>query len=288
MNRKVYDVFMFFNEVDLLEIRLNTLNELVDKFIITEANTTQMGEPHELCFLKEKDRFAQFSDKIVYNVVDTASLSFDSQWEREIYQKNHTIPENLQIRDEDIIIFSDLDEIPNPDKVKEVISLFDDNVIYHFAQRMFYFYVNYEDISHQLLASCGEFSEISASEKRWLGTKMCSYKILKRYTADGLRQKERLDNRAIRIADGGWHFSYMGGSSQAALDRIREKLKAFSHATDLNKFRYKNAVIIWWKIKRGKDLFGRKAQFKKVEMKELEYPDFLIKNQGKYEHLIKK
>ena len=60
-------------------------------------------------------------------------------------------------RDEDIIIFSDLDEIPKPDKVKEVISLFDDNVIYHFAQRMFYFYVNYEDISHQLLASCGEF-----------------------------------------------------------------------------------------------------------------------------------
>lgn len=285
MKRKVYDVFMFYNEVDLLEIRLNTLNDLVDGFIITEANTTQMGEKRELRLPKEMYRFDKFKNKIIYNVVDTASISFDSQWEREQYQKNHTIPESLNLNDEDIIIFSDLDEIPNPKKIKEVIDNFDNSMIYHFAQRMFYFYVNYEEVTHVLLAACGDFPNIESGQQRWLGTKLCTYRKVKKYKPDGLRQSERLIESSIRIEDGGWHFSYMGGSSQPALERIREKLVAFSHATDFNKFRYKNTITIWWKIRTGRDLFGRGAKFHKVPLDET-YPQYLREHKDKYQHLI--
>ena len=66
----VYDCFTFFNELDLLEIRLNTLKDVVDKFVIAEATRTHTGRPKELVFEKNRERFASFSDKIEYIIVD--------------------------------------------------------------------------------------------------------------------------------------------------------------------------------------------------------------------------
>ena len=66
----IYDCFTFFNELDLLEIRLNTLNDVVDRFVIAEATRTYMGKRKELLFERNRERYAAFADKIIYVVVD--------------------------------------------------------------------------------------------------------------------------------------------------------------------------------------------------------------------------
>lgn len=278
----VYDVFMFFDELDMLEIRMNVLNPVVDFFVITEADTTQMGISKEMVFKKNEHRYSEFRDKIIYNPVYNAQMEFEDQWHREIYQKNECIKGLSGCSDDDIVIFSDLDEIPNPVKVLEAIEHFDTEKIYHFAQNLYYFYINYKNIDSSLLAACGEFSNIV--EKKWLGSKLCSYKKLKETGCNNLRNRECVTDNAIRIPDGGWHFSYMGGERLGIYERIRSKLAAFSHS-EFNRWRYYNRLSIWLSIRLGKDLMGRDARFKKVPI-DHSYPVWLQEHCKDYPHLI--
>ena len=109
---KIIDSFLFFNEIDLLEIRFNILYDYVDYFIITESDTTFSGNKKELFFLKNESKFDKFKDKIIYNPIkipDNISVT----WDREIYQRNSPIEKIKEISDNnDLIITSDLDEIP--------------------------------------------------------------------------------------------------------------------------------------------------------------------------------
>lgn len=278
----VYDCFMVYDEMDMLEIRLNILAPVVDYFVITEATTTQIGSPKEMYYDKNRKRFVQFQDKIIYNVVDMAGMVFPDQWHREVFQKDHCIDGLKDAHDDDIIIFSDLDEIPNPDAVRKVVKEFDESKIYHFAQDMYYFFINYKSIDGKLLSSTGEFPGIK--DKKWLGTKICSYKTIKRTGFDALRHKEMINENAVRIPDGGWHFTYMGGTGAKVHDRVKKKLSAFSHA-EYNKWRYYNRLSIWLSIVMGKDLLGRDTKFKKVGIDE-NYPEWLRDNCPKYKHFI--
>ena len=80
---------MFFDELDLLEIRMNILDPVVDFFVVTEATTTQTGQPKKMYFAENMSRFEKFKDKIIYNPVDMGNIFFENQWSREVYQKNH-------------------------------------------------------------------------------------------------------------------------------------------------------------------------------------------------------
>lgn len=66
----VYDCFSFFNELDLLEIRLNTLDSIVDKFILVESTLTHTGNQKPLFYAENKSRFKKFNDKIIHIIVD--------------------------------------------------------------------------------------------------------------------------------------------------------------------------------------------------------------------------
>ena len=81
-----YDCFIFNHEVELLEIRFNILNDYVDKFIITEGDITFSGLPKESHFLKNKDRFKKWEDKIILNQIKLPEL--EGPWHREIYSRN--------------------------------------------------------------------------------------------------------------------------------------------------------------------------------------------------------
>lgn len=280
----LYDCFMFFNEIDLLEMRLNILAPIVDRFVIVEATTTQMGEKRELLFPKYNICFKEFEEKIIYVVCDTDGMHFDSQWTREHYQKNYVINGLLDAKNDDVVLFSDLDEIPNPEKVDYFYKHFDDRLIYHFAQRMFNFFLNYENIKNPLLAACGDFDEVE--KKQWLGTKMCSVEKAREISMDGLRQPERLKEPGVRIENGGWHFSYMGGYKSSVEKRVRVKLKSFSHS-EYDRWRYYNRLHIRKAIKEGKDFLGREAVFSKVELDE-SFPAWIRGNRKKYKHLILK
>ncbi|MBO6196917.1 MAG: glycosyl transferase GT17 family protein, partial [Butyrivibrio sp.] len=117
----VYDCFPFFNEVDILKLRLNILNPYVDRFVIEESTVTFSGEPKELVFEKYKDQFKEFLDKITYIVVDDTPIEGADTYVRDYYQKNNLIKGLKDATSDDVIIMSDADEIPCPETLKNII-----------------------------------------------------------------------------------------------------------------------------------------------------------------------
>ena len=122
---KVIDVFPFFNELDILEMRLNILDPYVDYFIISEATKTFSGMDKPLFYDENKERFSKFSHKIIHNIVEDTTSSELHPYQRDVFQKDKikdVVLENSS--EDDIIIWSDVDEVPNPEAIKEVRTYF--------------------------------------------------------------------------------------------------------------------------------------------------------------------
>lgn len=276
----VYDCFQFFNELDILKIRLNVLSPVVDKFVISEATETFSGLKKPLYYEENKDLFAEFADKIIHVVVEDTPEG-DTHY-RDTFQKNAVTRGLKDCTDEDVIIFSDLDEIPNPDKICEILRNFREDKIYHFAQRLFYCYLNMEEVSGSLLSYAGEFEGVE--HKKWIGTKMLSYKLLREQNLmlGELRFPERKEI-GIRVEDGGWHFGYMGGHGEKDIrKRVQEKVISAAHQEYNSKHVLSNVTD---QIKDGKDIFGRNARFVRCEIDE-SFPKYIREHQKELDFLI--
>ena len=125
----IYDCFQFFNELDILKIRLEVMNPIVDKFVISEATETFSGLKKPLYYEENKELFSEFQDKIIHVVVEDTPEG-DTHY-RDTFQKNAVTRGLKDCRDDDIVIFSDLDEIPNPEKIKEILQNLQNDKIYH-------------------------------------------------------------------------------------------------------------------------------------------------------------
>ncbi|WP_026669633.1 glycosyl transferase GT17 family protein [Butyrivibrio sp. AE3006] len=278
----VYDLIPFFNEIDILQLRLNVLDPYVDKFIIEEATTTFSGQPKELCFEKNKEKFSKFLDKIEYIVV-SEDRDFEVTHERDYFQKNNLLQGLKDAAPDDVIIFGDCDEIPNPKVLTDIIEHFDKTKVYHLAQRNFYAFLNMEESSGKLLSITGEFPEIPVSERKWLGTKVCN---IENIPDEGIVRLRDLvpptDERSVRVADGGWHFGYMGGYKESnPVKRIGVKVKAAAHQE------YNDREVLAETMDHlilGRDIFGRDARFTRVEVDET-YPGYLREHLDEYRHL---
>jgi len=124
INIKIYDCFTFYNELDLLEIRLNELDSVVDYFVIVEATKTQTGIDKPLYFDINKDRYTKFKHKIIHIIVrDMPDITKNSAWVLENHQRNQIIKGLNNCNLDDIIIISDLDEIPNKKDFPRIINL---------------------------------------------------------------------------------------------------------------------------------------------------------------------
>ena len=276
----VYDCFQFFNELDILKIRLNVLSPVVDKFVISEATETFSGLKKPLYYEENKELFAEFADKIIHVVVDDTPAG-DTHY-RDTFQKNAVTRGLEGCTDDDIIIFSDLDEIPNPDKIREILKDFQEDKIYHFAQRLFYCYLNMEEVSGSLLSYAGEFEGVT--HKKWIGTKMLSYKLLReqKLLLGDLRFPERKEI-GIRVDDGGWHFGYMGGHGEKDIKkRVQEKVISAAH----QEYNSKHVLSqVTDQIKDGKDIFGRNARFVRCEIDD-SFPQYIREHQKELDFLI--
>lgn len=276
----VYDCFPFFNELDILKLRLGVLNPIVDKFIIEEATVTFSGEPKELCFEKNKEIFREYLPKIEYIVVDNSPVDVTTHV-RDNFQKNALVKGLKDASEEDIILLSDVDEIPNPEVLRKIITEFDKDKVYHLAQRMFYCFLNMEEVSGKLLSITGEFPGIE--HRQWLGTKVFSKKSIPENGIIKLREASTTAANAVRVADGGWHFGYMGSSGEKDVaKRIGTKVIAAAHQE------YNDSVLLAEAADRlllGQDLFGRDAEFKWVEVDD-SYPEYLLDHRQEYEYLI--
>ncbi|MDR0705439.1 MAG: hypothetical protein LBF88_10695 [Planctomycetaceae bacterium] len=265
----IYDCFTFFNELDLLEIRLNILNEVVDRFVIVEATRTFSNHPKSLYFETNKDRFSDFSSKIIHLVVDDYP-EFETAWTYENHQRNCIARCLHHCKDDDMILISDLDEIPNP---KTILEHQHEQEIMGFELLQCIYYLNHIDIRHPT-RFC---------------TKMLPYSLFKnsldhvqnygRCNLEKLNQGTTVTKiryyKSRRIQNGGWHFSYLGG-----IESIREKIQGYSHQ-ERNLDEVTNLQNI---AKRMQQAFTS-HRLLGVELDET-FPVFLRNNQERYAHLF--
>ncbi len=274
---KVYDCFTFFNEMDLLEIRLNELDEVVDYFVVVESTRTFQKKDKPLYLNLNDERIVKFKDKIIHVVVDDFPNFFTyfrvpKTWDYENHQRNAISRGLMNAKPDDIIIVSDVDEIPNAKKLADNINL---NKPVVFQQRFFYYFLNYI-----MTKATSESSIIQKNNMiYWRGSVMIRYKD---FTSAREVRNLRNDLSMTQIEEGGWHFSYIGG-----IDAIISKLKSFSHVKEtkqlLNNADDKEKISKI--ISQGKDLFDRDMSFKALPLSE-PFPKYLINNIKKYEKLL--
>lgn len=276
----VIDCIPFFNELDILKLRLHILDPLVDRFVIEEATHTFSGLPKDLCFEKNREMFEEFLPKITYLVVDNSPKEISTH-ERDKFQKNALAKALTDASDEDVLILSDVDEIPNPAVLQELVKRFDPDKIYHLAQRNFYCYLNMEEVSGNLLSITGEFPGVE--RRMWLGTKVFAKKNIPESGIIDLREISPEDPRSVRIADGGWHFGYMGSCHETDVSRrVGTKVVAAAHQeynTEDVLAEVKDRLIL------GEDIFGRNAVFQWAVVDE-SYPQYLLEHKSEYDYLI--
>lgn len=285
----IYDCFTFFNELDLLEIRLNILNDIVDKFVLVEATKTHQGKDKPLYFSENKNRFEKFLPKIIHVVVDEyPDYEGKSTWVLEHHQRNMIAKRLKSCKPNDTILISDLDEIPNSEKIAEWKNK---SGIKIFRQKAFYYFLNCINTSN-------------GDSYRWNGTVMLNYSEIQKpqelrelsMTLLSLYHQKlihrifwhfwkffKLDlkgKKIIFVPDGGWHFSFLGG-----VDAIIKKLEAFAH-DEYNKQEFKDAKSIEAAISSGKDIFGRNFSYRFIQV-DNSFPKYILENKSKYSHLIK-
>ena len=237
---KIIDCFTFYNEIDMLTYRLNVLNDIVDYFILVEAKQTFVGKPKPLFFDENKDLFNKFSEKIIHIIVD---LPFDSnnininnrdQWKNEHFQRN-CISQGLDkikdtLNDNDSIIISDVDEIPDSKTLFKIKNGNIKNDISILEQDFYYYNLN------------------SKRNEYWYHSKIITYK---KYTELNISCNDIRFLQGTIVKNGGWHLSYFGSASF-----IQNKLKNFSHQ-EFNSNTFTDIDQIEEKINKQIDLFNR-------------------------------
>lgn len=290
---KTYDCFMYMNEDVVLDLRLNYLDKYVDFFVIVESTYFHNGKRKNLNF--DINKFAQFKKKIIYLVLDKEPKdieiinSSDSEeiknsknilngMRRDFFQRNYIEAGLKNCGDEDLVLISDIDEIP---KLENFNKANVGNSIIFFKQNMFYYKFN-----------------LRSSLIEWFGTRACKKKKLKNpQWLRNLKSKHypfwRLDTifsiNKVRntkfILDGGWHFSYLNTAEQ-----IENKLKNYAHYWEFNlsslnldsiKDRIQNKKSIYNLLTDMKNSkFNSGQQLEKVNIDIL--PTYLRENQSKF------
>jgi len=257
---KIFDCFIFNHEIELLEIRLNILNDYVDKFVITEGDMTFSGLPKESHFLNNKERFAKWEDKIILNQINIPEC--ESPWHREIYSRNAMV--NLDIfNDDDLIIMSDGDEIPNPEILDQVSEWVSDDTHFTFEQSCYAYWMN------------------NLYSNKWFGTRAATYKYVNNTTVDDIREGTEDESKITGsiITNGGWHFTYLGDENH-----IRQKINSFCD----RHFDVPEVIEnISKNLEGGTDVLNRThITYSTVDLDD-SFPQYIIDNQEKYSHLIK-
>jgi beta-1,4-mannosyl-glycoprotein beta-1,4-N-acetylglucosaminyltransferase len=277
----VYDVFPFYNELDILEIRLNTLDPIVDFFVITEATTTFAGHSKKLYLTENLEKFSKFKEKIILQVVNDVPQI--APFERDWFQRDQAksfLDKNLS--ESDYLIYGDVDEIPKLDSVGFATDLLNDSrKIAHFAQDLNYYYLNLKETSGKLLSYMGEYAGIE--EKKWLGSTLSKWSYSRNFSMTALRNPGHKGN-GVRIDNAGWHFSYVGGEPGVTTsDRARNKVINAAHQE-------LNTRKIHKKIEKAThkhtDIFNRKGANFEVIHETSYLPEYVQLNLDKFRNLI--
>ncbi len=281
----VYDTFPFFNELELLEIRLNELDSVVDIFVLAEARHTFQKKPKELVFEKNKERFAKFLPKIRHVIVDELPGFFykwrkPNAWHVSDFQKSQVVRGLHDAVPGDTVIFSDVDEIPKAEAVRAAAGLLGITV---FEQRFYAYYLNnlctFFDTDN--IACTAQYTEDNLGW--WRGSVMLDFESFRNIgkSIKKMRLLHDLPEPMVRVArDAGWHFTSIGD-----VERIALKLESYEHS-ETNTADTKNPASMRQRIQEGKSIFlDNKSQYKIVPLDET-FPKYLVANADKFRHIL--
>lgn len=280
----VYDCFPFFNELDLLKIRLHDLNAVVDKFVIVEATRTFQKKEKPLFFQDNKHLFKEFEHKIIHVVVDKypnffTKFRFPTPWDYDDHQKRQIDRGLKDCKPDDVIIISDLDEFPDPQKILEYK---DRSGIKVFRQYQSYYFVN--NVCRKIHTFGGkataQFNDNGYGF--WQGSVMLNFKDFENANKTRNFRDKSAEQGITIIQEGGWHFSYMGG-----IQKIIEKLGAWTHP-EYNTPENRDPKRIEYIIRNGKSLFYNDEQYELVDIgsSSLPFPKYLKENFAEYKDLV--
>lgn len=295
---KIIDVFLFFQELDLLEIRLQYLAPHVDLFVIVEACQTFSGKPKEFVFEKNSQRFSRYLEKIEYQKITdfhsdyvsienylkkaatTSHLKVlsildrhehyskkDLHWVLDSYHREciHLVLDRIA-SPEDVIVLSDLDEIPSSDlfNAQNMRAVLERPRVCR--QKEFRYFLNY------------------FRNDDWLGTIAGLHGVVSEHSLNMLRIDSKNTRKIVHpepIENGGHHFTNCGG-----IDMIRDKIKSWGHQEFNNDVVIRN---IETNIRSGQDIFQRETgtNLKRVELSDCHYFDKKLSNVlSAYPHLM--
>ena len=292
---KIYDCFMYFDEDIVLDVRLNFLNEFVDQFVIIESEYNHRGEKRVPLF--KIDKFKKYKDKIKYILIndippgieiinkedeDVYRKSIFNASKRENFQRNQILKGLTEANEEDWIIISDLDEIPNLSKIN--LQNTKDKLIF-FNQHMMYYKFN-----------------LKLNDYIWVGSKACKMKNLQspQWIRD-IKNKNygwwRIDiffsnrkyNNILFVEEGGWHFSYLKNPKG-----IEKKLKSYLHHIDydlnpvgvegIEKMINNKRTIYNIKADQKENKFDGINKLSKIDINLL--PSYILENKDKFKDWI--
>lgn len=283
---KVFDVITAYNELDLLELRLEMLDEHVDHFVIVECVETFSGKPKPLYISDNFQRYKKYHHKITHFVTTNPLQSFEDaqsrvlngdplekeiciqaltsnnvpkgevHWLKEFHQKENIRRALRQspITDNDFCFISDLDEIWNPNINYKNIH---DYKVYKLQQLSYSLYLN------------------NRSNEPWAGTLLTKYKNIKNACLNHLRTPSKTQYEFI--PDAGWHFTFMGGKEQ-----IKKKIEAYGHQ-EYNNDQIKDNIES--KLESNQDVLGR-THFN-FWIDETDLPEYVKQNKNKYINYFK-
>ena len=289
----IYDCFMYFDEDLLLDIRLNSLEKFVKKFVIAEATYTHNGNKKKLNF--DINKFQKFKDKIIYIIVDEQPKNILEMKEgdtkekigeklilngmaRDYFQRESLSKGLKEAREEDLILISDLDEIPNLENLKiENIK----NEIIIFEQKILYYKLNllYDNF---LWHGTKAIKNKNFLSPQWL--RNIKGKNYPQWRVDTFFSKKKYSNLKF-VKNGGWHFTCLKTPEQ-----LEKKLLNYAHhyefqtsglkIEDIKKFISEKRIIYDYKADQKKYKWSGKSSLKRLENEFL--PNFVANNLDKY------
>jgi len=206
---KIIDSFLFFNEFDMLDLRLNILDEYVDEFVLVESEVGFTGKPKRLFFNENKHKFEKYLHKIKHVITKVPSNMGEFEWyfknskdtiQFEFFQRNSIIDSIKDEADDSVLFISDLDEIWDPCQLIPFIPQMDDTKLYKPSSKICYFYFN-----------------LVASPYEWVQPVMLKSSLLKKFISQGYKLTQDIirndfkkinDRDIVILKDAGWHFSF--------------------------------------------------------------------------------
>lgn len=272
---KIYDCFMFMNELDILEIRLAELYNVVDHFVIVEYGLTHRGNPKPFVLPAHWSRFAPWADKIRYIQIHDhpfeaheftrycawKGLDITSAWSREHFQRSCIQRGLWDAQPNDWIMISDCDEIIRPYFVQQLRTV-GHNAPVVFNMPMFYFKFNY--------LSLGDWWCLPVAMPRSQIIDPQDARVL-------LADPQMIHPNTVGLYHAGWHFSYLNDE-----DWIKYKMQNFAHAEHDNKDTLAR-VNVNNLISKRSSLYG--GQWTPVKLTDY-WPEYIVKNQSRFSSFI--